>query len=106
MLQIVFETPGGTLQTVPSHFTEEETEAQREGCGGGQHSWWPIYVLQPIPKVACRQPPSQQWLPTSPYPRAASGLRSTLSQQAEQARCARRSLLLLLRRDAPPVVVV
>lgn len=29
MLQTVFETQGGTLQTVPSHFTEEETEAQR-----------------------------------------------------------------------------
>ena len=96
MLQIVFETQGGTLQTVPPHFTEQETEAQREGCGGGQRSWWPTYILQPIPKVTCGQPPSQQWLPTSLCPRAASGLRNTLSQQAEQARWSRRLLLLLL----------
>ena len=57
MLQIVFETPGGTLQTVPSHFTEEETEAQREGCGvantaGGPSMFFSLSQTASFPAMA------------------------------------------------------
>ena len=62
MLQIVFETPGGTLQTVPSHFTEEETEAQREGCGVANTAGGPSMFFSLSPRS-----PADSLLPSNGF---------------------------------------